>query len=174
MYRLAALASVLVVLLIGGNLTSRVATTTAQEDEGSAFAGAWSVTITVTDGPSFPSSMTLGDKGTVQVVGIPAVPSQDGAGVLFTSTALGAWEATGPNTAVITFTHFRSDQDGQFQGTLTPRQSITLSEDGQSFTGDYVTTFADAEGTEAFTVTGTLEGKRIVAEGPEAAGTPTA
>jgi hypothetical protein len=57
-------------------------------------------------------------------------------------------------------------------GTITPRLSITLGTDGQTFSAEFVTTLADPAGTTLATFTGTVEGTRIVAEALSAVATP--
>jgi hypothetical protein len=93
-------------------------------------------------------------------------------------TAHGTWAATGADTAIATFIHLRASGEGQPLGTITPRFSVTLGDDGQTFSGEFMTTLADATGATLATFTGTVQAARIVAEPPEmpttsASGTPT-
>lgn len=166
--------STLILVLLGAMVAGGGGPTIAQEAAGGPdFAGSWRVVISTADGRTFLTLSTFGADGTVLTSGLPAQPAPPGtpAGVVFVSTAHGAWEATGPDTANVTFVHLRASADGQPLGTITPRLSVTLGADGQTFSGEFVTTLADPAGKTLATFMGTVQATRIVAEAP---GTPPA
>jgi hypothetical protein len=132
------------------------------------LAGSWRVVVTASTGRTFVTLSTFGTDGTAVTSTQPAQPAPPGSppGVVFFSAAHGAWEATGPTTANFTFVHLRASSEGQPLGTTTPRVSITLGADGDTFSGEFVTTLADPAGNVVATLTGTVQATRIVAEAP--------
>jgi hypothetical protein len=177
MRRLSILISVTAILLLGLIATPRLGPTTAQEaTDGPDLAGSWRVVVSRADGATFLSLHTYGAEGTVVVSGLPAQPAPPGGqpGVVFFSPAHGTWEATGPESANLTYVHLRADADGQPLGPVTIRNTLTLAADGQTFTSEAVTTLADPEGNVLATFSSTGQGTRMVAEAPSAAATPEA
>lgn len=149
----------------------------AQDDAaGSNLVGSWRVALSFADGRTIGGLATHGADGTVVGSGLPVQPSPPGAapGVVFSSLGHGSWEATGADTANITIVHLRANAEGQFLGTLTARQSVTVSADGESFSGELVSTLADPTGAEIATFAATLQATRIVAEAPASGATPEA
>jgi hypothetical protein len=165
------LLSVLAVVALGLVAAARIGSTTAQEGDGPDLAGSWRVVVSTADGRTFLTLSTFGADGTALTSALPARQAPPGTppGVDFVSTAHGAWEATGPDNANATFVHLRASADGQPLGTITPRLSITMATDGQTFSGEFVTTNADPAGKTLATFSGTVQATRIVAEAP---GTP--
>jgi len=178
MRRLPVLLSVVAVVLLGLVAGAHIGPATAQEGSPTAggldLAGSWRVVISTTDGRTFLTLSTFGADGTVVSSGLPAQQAPPGTppGVVFVGTAHGAWEATGSDTANATFVHLRASGEGQPLGTITPRLAITVGADGQTFSGEFVTTLADPAGATLATFSGTVQGTRIVAEAPSAAATP--
>jgi hypothetical protein len=178
MRRLPILFSILTVVLLGLVAAARTGPTTAQEAaDGPDLAGSWRVVISFADGRTIVGLSTLGADGTAVASGLPVLPAQPGApsGVEFASLGHGVWEATGPDTAIITVVHLRAGQDGQPLGTRTGRFAVALASDGQAFSGELVTTLSDPAGATVATFTATVQATRIAAEAPgtPAAGTPT-
>jgi hypothetical protein len=140
---------------------------------GTGFAGSWRVIVSAADGRTFLTLTTYGADGTVLTSALPAqqAPPNTPPGVTFFSTAHGAWAATGPDTANVTFIHLRASAEGQPLGTTTIRLAVTLGADGGTFDGDYAATVADPKGNVVTTFAGTVQGMRIAAEAP---GTPEA
>ena len=182
MRRVPVLLSVLAVMLLGLTAAARGAATAAQEGtpaaDGPDLAGSWRVVLTFADGRTVLSLGTYGADGTAVSSGLPAMAAPPGAppGVVFSSLAHGAWEATGPDTANITVVHLRANQEGQPLGTLTGRFAVTLDADGQTYRGDVESVLADPSGTEVVRFTGTVQATRMAAEAPGTpeAGTPAA
>ncbi|HEY7032318.1 MAG TPA: hypothetical protein VH482_13350 [Thermomicrobiales bacterium] len=178
MRRLPVLLSAVAVVVLGLVAAARIGSTTAQESDGPDLAGSWRVVVSAADGRTFLTLSTFGADGTVLTSGLPAQQAPPGTppGVVFVSTAHGAWAATGADTANATFVHLRANADGQPLGTITPRLGITLGADGQTFSGEFVTTLADPAGKTLATFSGTIQATRIVAEAPgmPPAGTPAA
>ena len=87
--------------------------------------------------------------------------------------ALGAWEATGPSSAIATFVFFANDEE--FTGTVIVRATIEYDEATDSISASYSATGALPDGTEVWTSeelsTTTLT--RLPVEGPGMAGGPS-
>lgn len=130
------------------------------------FVGSWRMTFFEEDGPPTLALATIGADGTIVAAEHPVVTPPIATGVVFTSSGHGAWEATGPDTAVFTLVGLGSYGHGILFGTATAHSSITLSADGQTFSGDVIWTIADPEGNELATFPGTFQATRIAAKGP--------
>lgn len=185
MRRLSALFTVLALVLVGLTGIGRGDPATAQAEVN--FGGSWQVTITRDDGVVLRTLVSFAEGGVAIVVGQPVVPAPpDGdPGVIFNSTALGAWEMSGSvseggtavGTANLTFVHWRASADGQPLGTINASANLTIPP-GQPdfFIGPAVTTIADASGNTVAEVTSRWEGVRIHAKAPvmpELDATPT-
>ncbi len=86
------------------------------------------------------------------------------------SAQLGAWEATGATTAILTIVAYEGDDEGNNFGSVTIRASIEVSADGASFTAQYTLEFTDPDGTSTGEAgPGMATGTRLVVEAP---GTP--
>lgn len=69
------------------------------------------------------------------------------------SSGFGAWEATGPNTANLTFVSQYPDDAGAFGGSSKIRASIMVSADGLSLSASYTIEFQDSTGTDTGALT---------------------
>lgn len=141
------------------------------------FVGSWRVTSFAAGDPPLLSLGIFGVDGTLTVVVPPAMQWPDGSGeVFFASAGSGAWEATGPDTAVLTFVFLTADGQGIPRGTITIRAEVRLGPDGQTFGGANTVTIADPAGNELGTIPETLQATRIAAEAPRMSttGTPAA
>jgi hypothetical protein len=84
---------------------------------------------------------------------------------------LGAWEATGDRTAILTAVSAEMDEEGTNVGSIRIRASIEVSDNDNRFTAGYTIEFIQANGTSGGEAgPGTVTGERLVVEGP---GTPT-
>jgi hypothetical protein len=129
--------------------------------------GSWRVTATESEGPPSVSLGTFGADGTVISSPPPVFPPMGPSGeAIFTSAGHGAWEATGPDTAVLTFVVLTADQQGNPLITVTVRANGTLGADGQTFSGEGSRTFTDPAGNMVGTEPAVVRGTRIVAEAP--------
>ena len=139
------------------------------------FVGSWQVTATDSPGPPNVSLGTFGADGTVVASPPPVFPPQGSSGgeSIFTSAGHGAWDATGADTAVITFVVLTADSQGQPLLTVTISANLTLGADGHTFNGEGIRTFADPGGNVVMTEPAIVEGARIVAEAPGMATTAT-
>jgi hypothetical protein len=148
----------------------------AQPHDRQGFVGSWRMTFFEAEGPPTLALATFGADGTMVAAEHPVVTPPIAAGVIFTSAGHGAWQATGPDTAVFTCVGLGSYGQGILFGTATARSSITLGTDGQTFSGEVVWTVADREGNLLAIYPGTFQATRIVAEAPEmpTTGTPAA
>lgn len=133
--------------------------------------GSWRMTFFEDEGPPTLALATFGADGTVVTAEHPVVTPPIAPGVIFTSSGHGAWQATGPDTAIFSFVGLGGDGQGKLFGTATARSSITLGAGGQTFSGEVVWTIADPGGSPLATYPGRFQAMRIVAEAP---GTPVA
>jgi hypothetical protein len=130
------------------------------------FVGSWLVTFFEEDGPPTLALATFGADGTVVTAEHPVVTPPIATGAVFTIAGHGAWQATGPDTAVATFVGLASYGEGILFGTATARSSMTLGSDRQTFSGSVVWTIADPAGNVLATYPGAYRATRIIAEGP--------
>ncbi len=142
----------------------------APRHDGQGFVGAWRMTFFEADGPPTLALATFSSDGTVVAAEHPVVTPPIATGAIFTSAGHGAWQATGPDTAVFTAVGLGSSGEGILFGTATARSSIRLGADGHTFSGEVIWTVADREGNPLATYPGTFQATRIVAEAP---GLPT-
>lgn len=93
------------------------------------------------------------------------VQSEAGGGSL-----LGAWEATGDRTAILTAVGAEADEAGTNVGSIKIRASIEVSADGTSFTAEFTMELIEPDGTSSGQAgPGGATGERLVVEAP---GTP--
>lgn len=86
------------------------------------------------------------------------------------SDGAGAWQMTGPNTAILTIVFHSTDQKGNYAGEAKVRAAVTLDASGNSFTAPYTIELISPDGKSSGQLGPvTATGKRIVAEAP---GTP--
>jgi hypothetical protein len=168
--------AVLALVLLGHFAGGYSSVTNAQDATpmaGQDFVGSWRLTVTETQAPPFFALGTFGADGTVVVSPPPVVPpAPSGPGtVVHTSAGHGAWEATGPDSAIVTFMLLAADEEGNPFATRTVRASLMAGADGQSFSGEFEATIADPTGNVVATESGAIEASRLVAEAP---GTPVA
>ncbi|HEY7032855.1 MAG TPA: hypothetical protein VH482_16040 [Thermomicrobiales bacterium] len=133
---------------------------------GPGFVGSWRMTVFEAEGPPTLALATLGADGTAVIAEHPVVTPPFAPGVVFTSGGHGAWMASGPTTANLTYVGLGSYGEGVLFGTATARSSITLSADGQTFGGEVVWDLADPKGYPLASYQGRFQATRIVAEAP--------
>jgi hypothetical protein len=76
--------------------------------------------------------------------------------------SLGRWAPTAqPGTFTYTLTEYIYDSNGNLNGFLIPDETITLSSDGQSYTGTATTGIWTTSGTLVLTVQATSTGSRL-------------
>jgi hypothetical protein len=141
MRRLAVVLSL--VMLLGAGLLAVASGALAQDDtEGHPLVGGWLVISDTSDPTGVPETVVFHDDGTLVNV---SPGEEEGEGQEVT---LGVWEPTGERTANILFTSPFSPEMGEV-GAFTVRASLEVSEDGNSFSGQYtiaVTGIPEAEG----------------------------
>jgi hypothetical protein len=181
MHRSLLFMTVFTIVALGLVTLVRTGATAAQDGTpiaaGKGFVGSWQVSVSFAEGPPSRSLGTIDADGTIVASIPPAMPWPGTPGdVLFLSSAHGAWEATGSDSAIVTFVGLVADGQGNLFGTATFRASATLDPDGETFSGSNMVTIADEAGNTVATRQGTIQATRIVAEAPEmlATGTPTA
>lgn len=126
---------------------------------GNPLVGSWNATTDASN-PANPPSLFL-----FTADGIYAEIDADG------TTAIGAWAATGANTASLTAYEHQTDEKRDFAGTVIIRASVTVSADGQRFTAPYTLEWIAPDGTMSGQAgPGTAAGKKIAVE---PMGTPT-
>jgi hypothetical protein len=127
------------------------------------FVGAWRLTTITPFGPS-QSLITFTSDGTVIFSDRPSLPGDVGFPVSFISAAHGAWEATGPDTASATFVEFVTDGEGNFLVIVTDSIEVTLSADGDTFSGQFSSVSTDPAGNVLYVGGGTVEATRITVQ----------
>ena len=86
------------------------------------------------------------------------------------SDGAGTWQATGADTAILTFVIPQQDNKGNAAGFVRIRATVTVAADGASFTAPYTLELVDASGKSSGQLgPATATGTRITAEAP---GTP--
>ena len=142
---------------------------------GAGFVGAWQVSPTI-GGQTAVALTTFTADGTVFTSNRPVQPAPEGlaANVIVQSLGHGSWAATRERTADLTFVILQTDTAGAFRGTRTIRGSLELSDQGDSWSGTFSATIADAGGTEIATQVGQVEATRIAVEPMSPASTPPA
>src|SRR5688572_7230216 len=98
----AGLAVVPIGLLAAARIRPAAAERGAPMAEGQGFVGSWRMTVFEPEGPPTLGLATFGADRTVVTAEHPVVTPPIAPGVVYTSSGHGAWEATGPNTAVVT------------------------------------------------------------------------
>ena len=143
-------------------IPSRPIATTEQQG----FVGSWLITFFEEDGPPTLALATLGADGTVVTAEHPVVTPPIAHGPVYTSSGHGAWQATGPDSAIITFVGLGSYGEGVLFGTVTANATITLAPDRQAFDGAVRFTIADHGGNTLGTFPGSFRATRITPEAP--------
>jgi hypothetical protein len=113
--------------------------------------GAW--ILTVDDDPGAPPTL-----GEFSAEGTYHDAEYDGLG------GIGAWEATGPNSAALTFIQQFPSEDGESGESVTIRATLEVDPDGQSFSGEYTIEFGGEGGPPGEYGPGTVTATRIVVE----------
>jgi hypothetical protein len=148
----------LCLMLAGAGVAARVVAQDAATTAHSPFVGTW---VAPPRGVETGSITTFTSDGTIVDL------ESDGA------SAVGAWEATGPNSATATFVFFVSSPD-DFTGTAIIRAAIEFDEATDSISASYSITGAQTDGVIVFSsqelTTTTLT--RLPVQGPEMAGKP--
>lgn len=139
------------------------------------FVGSWRLTFDTPLGAS-QSLLTVMADGSVIFSGRPVSPATGGAPVIFSSSAHGAWEQTGPKAAAATWVGLVSNGEGAFLAVVTDSMEATLGADGNSWQGSYSATVADPDGNVLYEGGSTVKATRITVQplASPAAGTPTA
>ena len=139
------------------------------------FVGAWRLTFDTPAGPS-QSLLTAMADGTVLFSGRPVSPAAGGFPVIFSSAAHGAWQATGPATAALTWVGLVTDGEGTLLAVVTDSVEATLAPDGAAWVGSYSATVNDPDGNELYVGGATVRAERITVQplAQPASGTPVA
>ncbi len=77
---------------------------------------------------------------------------------------LGAWEATGPTSAALTFVQHTPNEEGEFGGSATIRATIEVDPDGQSLTAEFSIELVGEGAPAGEYGPGSVTGTRIVVE----------
>ena len=157
-WKIAIALTALFLMLAGAGVAARVAAQDAATTMDSPFVGTW---IAPPRGAETGSITTFTSDGTIVDL------ESDG------TSAVGAWEATGPNLATATFVFFVSSPD-DFTGTAIIRAAIEYDEATDSISASYHITGAQTDGAIVFSsqelTTTTLT--RLPVQGPEMTGKP--
>ncbi len=134
--------------------------------------GTWRVTSTEA-GEESPVIDTWSADGTV--IGIdPLVFAAGPDFVVFETSALGAWEATGNDSGNFTVEYFASDGQGNFAGTVTVSGNRQVGDDGQTAAGEFAYAAFDPEGNVIAVGRGTDEATRLTVVSMDELATPAA
>lgn len=140
--------------------------------QNNALVGSWHVTVNSTKMPPVSSFGTFGADGTLVTSPPPVLPRPGAPGeMVFTSSGHGAWTATGPDAAILTFVGQSVDGKGIPVGTMTVRASLVLSAGAKAFSGEGARTFAGPGGNVLATDKIVVQAARIAAEAPGASAT---
>jgi hypothetical protein len=125
------------------------------DTEGHALVGAWVVDTDLEDDTDPPEIFSFSADGTfVQV---------DGDG----DPLIGAWEATGDYTGVVTIITVETDDDGAFAAGVIIRAAAEVSASERSFTAEYTFEVVDPAGNSTGEAgPGTVEGQRLEVQAP--------
>lgn len=139
------------------------------------FVGAWRVTFETPTGPS-QSLLTVMADGTLLFSGRPVSPAAGGFPVIFSSTAHGAWDLTGPATAGMTWVGLVTDGEGALLAEVTDSVEATLDPGGNAWSGAYSATVNDPDGNALYVGGATVRAERITVQplATPAADTPVA
>lgn len=80
------------------------------------------------------------------------------------NVCLGVWEQTGPSTYKLKHPSWYFDTNGILQGTVVIHETVTVSRDGNSFSGKYTDDVYDTSGNLLEEYSGKLSATRIKAE----------
>lgn len=137
--------------------------------------GAWRLTFDTPTGPS-QSLLTVMADGTLLFSGRPVSPAAGGFPVIFSSTAHGAWRATGPSGAAMTWVGLVTDGEGTLLAVVTDSVEASLDATGNAWRGSYSATIDDPDGNELYVGGATVRAERITVQplATPAAATPAA
>lgn len=123
-----------------------------------------------------PTLATFAPDGTLILTGRAVRPALPGMPFKFVhfSAGHGVWESTGEGSVSFTVVHLRSDESGNYRGTVTVSGTLDVSGDGQSITGVETFTVGDPTGKVVSAFPDALEGTRISVEPMADVGTPVA
>ena len=154
MRRFSVLLTSLVVALLGiGSILATSALSAQAPDEPHPLVGSWWLDTDSEDPEGAPELAIATADGSW-------IEADPGAGI-----SLGVWEATGPQSAILTFWSVGADEEGGFYGTFVLRASIEVAADGQSFTATYTGEFIAPDGSTAGEYgPGTASATRLAAE----------
>jgi hypothetical protein len=148
------------VLMLAGGLAIALPRVQAQDasTQDHPLVGVWSIDAEM-DGADAPTDIV-----TFHADGTATDVESDG------SVQVGGWEATGPNTAALTFWSIESDENDEVFGMVTIRVSLEVGADGNSLTGEYTIDFQMTGGTTSGEAgPASVTGTRLAVEAP---GTP--
>ena len=127
------------------------------------FVGAWRVTFDTPTGPSQSLLTVMGD-GTLLFSGRPVSPAAGGFPVIYSSTAHGAWQATGPTGAAMTWIGLVTDGEGVLLAVVTDSVEATLDATGNAWSGSYSASVNDPDGNELYVGGATVKAERITVQ----------
>ncbi len=142
----------------------------ARADADQPLVGSWMVVGTPTGAQPGPPRILVsftGDGVALRTAPLQqAAPTALGSDKMFISTTHGAWARMDDGTFGMTWVGFAFDEAGKFLATQRVRVSVQLNEAQDGFTGPYKTDFIGADGQVVASISGTVEGRRILVEPP--------
>lgn len=159
---LAVCAFVVGVLLSGGLIQGVIAQQDVADTESHPIVGSWRETAYEEGIPPIELLTRFGSDGTISSAGVPVFVTP---GVFnYVGSGVGVWEPVDDMTVAYTVELMLADADGMPAGRQVISGTRTVSEDGQTFTGEYTFAIVAPDGTVVFSSTGTDDGTRMTVQ----------
>ncbi|MGB6193291.1 MAG: hypothetical protein WBF42_12560 [Terracidiphilus sp.] len=147
-------------LQMDGARPSLVRATFEDDDRGPSIVGMWHVKFTASDGSVFDDSVVQWHPDGTEIMNSQR-PAQDG------NFCMGVWTRTGERRYLLNHIPWKgNDPTGTPQDGAQLIEKVTLSPDGNSYTGTYTFVPYDQNGNAGPVFTGTISAKRITTETP--------
>jgi hypothetical protein len=157
--------------LVGAFLTKGLGTKSVQAQTSPSIVGSWVITFPQNGPDSDPNEhqvISFTSDGIVLNANLPSSPPDPQQGPNATRTysteGQGAWVVAGAGQFRLKFVSVNIDEQGNFAGLVQITATLTLSADGNSFTGSFQVLVKDAAGNVQFDSqgdAGTVQGTRI-------------
>jgi hypothetical protein len=163
----AVLAVVLLAAALAGPAALGQEATPAPPAETHPLVGSWRVEVTVDGNPplALPNLASFTADGVAVVSAPPLLPELPGSPARDAfSTGHGAWRATGPDTARVTFAFLVVGPGGVLASVNTVRGDLAVDPDGNAYAGAFTLAIDDADGNRIGAGSGSWRATRIAAE----------
>src|SRR5262249_7267909 len=141
--------------------------TVAHADADEPLVGSWIVAATPPGGPGRTLASFLPGGMVVRTAPLQQMaPPGLGVAKMFISTTHGAWSRTSKTEFGLTIIGFVFDEAGKFLATQRIRAVLEVTESGDAFNAVATTDFIGADGNVLASISGTVQGSRILVEAP--------